>query len=83
MSQQETDTTQPPEFEEGSPEAVEAADAARAAVTELLDGAIAKAQEANMATSELLGLFNYYEHCIAASYRESVMQQLQGGDQPG
>jgi len=45
----------------------------RIAVTRLLDEAVARAQEAGMATSDLLGIFHYYAHCIAASYRESTM----------
>lgn len=43
------------------------------AVTRHLDQAIEAAQQAQMPTSELLGLFHYYAHSIAASYRQSVI----------
>lgn len=43
------------------------------AVTRHLDAALDAAREAQMSTSELVGLFFYYAHAIAASYRESLM----------
>jgi len=48
------------------------------AVTELLDQAVATAQEAGLTTSDLLGILHYYAHCVAASYRDSVIQENSG-----
>ncbi|MDT8449060.1 MAG: hypothetical protein RQ847_02695 [Wenzhouxiangellaceae bacterium] len=31
-----------------------------------------------MATSDLLGIFHYYAHCIAASYRDSSVRESPG-----
>lgn len=44
------------------------------AVSQHLDAAIQAARDGQMSTSELMGLFFYYAHSIAASYRESVIQ---------
>lgn len=52
------------------------AEARRAAgVAKHLDRAIKAAQEVKMPTGELLGLFFYYAHSIATSYREDVMKK--------
>ena len=44
-------------------------------VAQLIDQAVAKAQEAGMTTSDLLGILHYYAHCVAASYRDIAMRE--------
>jgi len=43
------------------------------AVTAHLDRALETAKEHEMSTSELLGLFHYYAHSIAATFRETAL----------
>ncbi|MDZ4350885.1 MAG: hypothetical protein U1A22_15270 [Xanthomonadaceae bacterium] len=50
------------------------------AVTQHLDAAIQAAREGQMSTSELMGLFFYYAHSIAASYRESFLMASGEGE---
>ncbi len=42
-------------------------------VTDHLDRALAAAQEQEMSASELMGLFFYYAHSIAESYRQDAL----------
>lgn len=63
--------TMPEGPEGGQPEA----DRGTARVAGHLDRAIQTAGEGGMPISELLGLFFYYAHAIAASYRENVMKK--------
>ena len=46
-----------------------------ATVTDHLDRALAAAQEEEMSASELMGLFFYYAHSIAESYRQDALGQ--------
>ena len=42
-------------------------------VVKHLDAAVAAAQDANMSTSEVIGMFFYYAHNLAQQARESAL----------
>ena len=42
-------------------------------VVKHLDAAVAAAQEANMSTSEVIGMFFYYAHNLAQQAREAAL----------
>lgn len=46
-------------------------------VQQMLEIAIQTASDRGMSTSELLGIFYYYTHSIAESYREDALRQAQ------
>lgn len=48
-------------------------------VPECLEMALQVAADTEMPTSELMGLFFYYAHSIAASYRDQLLQETPPG----
>ncbi len=50
------------------------------AVTKHLDRALEAARETEMNTSELLGLFFYYAHSIAESFRQNAIAATDQGE---
>ncbi|MGI9596244.1 MAG: hypothetical protein ACR2QK_08795 [Acidimicrobiales bacterium] len=75
-----TDTTT-----EGSPDQIEGAPAegtegeAAPKVHDYLEMALQAAADTGMSTSELMGIFFYYAHSIAESYRQDVLNQQEQG----
>lgn len=49
-------------------------------VQDYLEMALQLAGEQEMKTSELMGIFFYYAHSIAESYRQEVLSQQPAGD---
>lgn len=66
-----------PTAEADDPATVPEVDDPKLEVTRLIDQAVAKAQEADMTTSDLLGILHYYAHCVAASYRDTALRQTE------
>lgn len=49
-------------------------------VQQYLEMAVKTANDQGMSTSELLGIFYYYTHSIAESYREEALKASQAAD---
>lgn len=70
------DQTEPVAAEAGDLDA-DGTDDAAPTVNDHLEMALSVAAEQNMSTSELMGIFFYYAHSIAESYRqEAIANQL-------
>lgn len=77
MSEEETQTrvSEPSVSGEGPQSAVSETGGPTVPVRQYLEMAIQAAAEQQMPTSELLGIFFYYAHCIAESYRAQALKR--------
>ena len=48
-------------------------------VVKHLDAAVAAAENANMSTSEIIGMFFYYAHNLAQQARETALEKAAAG----